>query len=438
MTKKGLLIFILITGWRVINAQNPDSICWSWDKIVIYDGYSGWFNFDNTFELKKNQDGFILVNERDSVLNTIDSVVLESFFKALSSKYDVVKEPLKLIGRDSAWLINHAEQLWEEYSRDRNEPEEVDSFAIETIKNYDQIKTIVWSMFGRSWTDDYPYVEVLVIKGLDTLKISSIGQYPLMMPWTVNNKVHCNSELPRSIAKMLPSGIDSNKKRLSGDGIESHFMNHVYNSLIQPKSNYIEVMNRFPRSMEKLKKRFSIEKAQVADMGSIEWGGFISAPCLELSLESAKLPDHVTISAIFGKRMFLHSVKPLVRKEEKIFNQLSTNRVFQYTLANANTRGEIHFVNRRSLSWLAKWNFKSELKYLGMKRNQFNGHYRSAIFYELKEKRNDGASFSRWIFLKDGTYILWQLRGNYLMNLSSEITEENGYICKIINEADFH
>jgi len=103
-------------------------------------------------------------------------------------------------------------------------------------------------------------------------------------------------------------------------------------------------------------------------MGSIEWGRFMSAPCLELVLKSKEFPENISFSVVYGRRIRLHSVKPIIKKQKKMISQLSDSLVYQYTTKNSSAFGEIHFVNKKSLSGEAKRNFRSDLKHNGIKK----------------------------------------------------------------------
>ncbi len=118
-------------------------------------------------------------------------------------------------------------------------------------------------------------------------------------------------------------------------------------------------------------------------------------------------------------------------------NQLSDNLIYQYTIKNSSAFGDIHFVNNKSLSGEAKRNFKSDLKDNGMKRNLFRGKFRHAIFYELTEDRDKEHSFSRWIFLKDGTNLLWEIKGSFLMDLHPDVIKDKGYICRVVTNKEW-
>ncbi|MFD1605067.1 hypothetical protein ACFSJW_00575 [Flavobacterium artemisiae] len=111
---------------------------------------------------------------------------------------------------------------------------------------------------------------------------------------------------------------------------------------------------------------------------------------------------------------------------------LKENPVYKYTLNCKDCLGEIHWVKSKSFSQEAKKNFKEYLEEQDIDRNKYNGRYKDAIFYELTENRGSERSFSRWIFLKDGTFILWELKGSFLMDFPKDSFKERGYICKEI------
>lgn len=429
-----LLLVVTLSSY----CQNYDSIKDSWDKIIIIDSYVGWSHFRNEFEIKRSNNELVLVDKNDSVLNRINKSILDKFFNSLTNEKAIAQDPLKIFGKDSTWLKVNAEKLWFAYLKDKDEPAEIDSFAIGKIKDYQTVKRVVWSIQGAHWTDDYPRTSIQIIRKGDTLRVQSNGQYPYMIPWIVNKKTIFNSGISTSVSDILPLGIESNRNRLGGDRFDYYLIDKVYDSFIRDYRNYFSVKQRYPRQFSTLQRYFTIDNAELSDMVSIEWGGFLIAPCLELILKSNELPDNISFSVVFGRRIKLHSIRPIIRKQRNLINQLSTNPVYQYTLRNPKATGEIHFVNRKSLSGQAKRNFKSDLTDNGMKKSKFRGRYRKAIFYELTEKSDQGSSFSRWILLKDGTSILWEINGKFLMNLNPEVVTKQGYVCRVITNEDWN
>jgi hypothetical protein len=414
------------------HSQHYDSLKNTWDRILISDVHGGWSSFENHYEIKRLNDEMILTGSNDSILSRVGKDMLNRFFESLTNDKGISKDPLKIFKRDSVWLISNAKELWLSFLRNENEPPEVDSLAINTIKDYQKIKNIVWSIQGSAWTDDYPMVSVSIIKNTDTLTLFSFGQYPFMLPWNVNGANVFNIGISTALAEMLPKKARSNKLRLSGVQFDDYLISKIFDAYIEEHSDYVRVRNKYPRQFLTIEKQYKISKASLRDMGSIEWGGLISGNCLDITLSKKYLPRNISFSVILGRRIILHSVKPIMKKGDKLIDRLSQNPIYKYTIETPNSLGEIHFVNRKSLSREAKRNFISDVKDRGIKVSTFRGRFRHAIFYELSENRGEAKSFSRWIILRDGANILWEIRGNFLMNLHPDIAKENGYVCRIV------
>ncbi len=164
-------------------------------------------------------------------------------------------------------------KLWKEYTKKRKTTKEIDSIAINTIKDRKKANRVAWSLQGSHWTDDYPLVYIHLIHKKDTLSLHSNGQYPFMLPWNIKGKIVYDSKISDLIAKILPDNVSSNKERLSGKNFNYHLVNKMYKAFIDDKENYIEARNRYSKVFQSLNKEFEIKKAQIVDMASIEWGG---------------------------------------------------------------------------------------------------------------------------------------------------------------------
>lgn len=427
-------ILTILFGAQIVIGQTNLNQFKDWDKIIIVDAYSGWSHFNNQFQIERSNLSLTPINNPDSVIKKVDPILIENLFNSFTIDKEIVDDPLKIFGKDSLWLITNAELLWSEYSKDKGQSKEIDSIAINNIKDYQRVKNVAWSLQGSYWTDDYPFSQISIIKNQDTLVIYSYGQYPFMMPWIVDGKPIFNSAIPNVIGEILPDSIKSNKQRLLGTNFNYYLVESVYSLYIENEVEFVKATNKYPGRFKTLSKHFEIVDAEMSMMGSIEWGGFIAANCLEIILKDSTISNNVQFSAVFGRRLFLHSTRPIIRKKNKILALLKGNPVFEYCLENETSVGEIHFVNRKSFSNQAKRGFLRDVKTSGQAKSKYKGKFHKAIFFELTEYRDNKRSFSRWIFLQDGTIILWQLKGDYLMNLPDEYSNENGYICKEIDQ----
>lgn len=431
MNERIAIILIFLFGTQIVLSQDDNSPN-NWDKIVIGDSYGGWSHFDNKFQIRKEDFLLTSLNKPDSIIKKIDSKLIFELINLIHRDSVQTKQPLSFFGKDSLWLELNAEKLWEEYTKKRKTTKEIDSIAINTIKDRKKANRVAWSLQGSHWTDDYPLVYIHLIHKKDTLSLHSNGQYPFMLPWNIKGQIVYDYKISDLIAEILPDNVSSNKERLSGKNFNYHLINKMYEAFIEDKENYIEARNRYSKDFHFIKKEFEIKKAQIVYMASIEWGGNFGRSCLEMSLKDSTISKNIEFYTIFGTNKLLNSPKNIIDKKYELIDLLKDNPVYKYTLDCNSCLGEIHWVKSQSLSKEAEKSFKEDLADNGIDKNKYNGKYKDAIFFELTEYRNSERSFSRWIFLNDGTLMLWQLRGNYLMDFPKDFMEKQGYICREI------
>ncbi|WPO78066.1 hypothetical protein [Flavobacterium sp. KACC 22761] len=424
MCKSIMVILFVLFGTQTLVGQNNNDNLNDWDKIVICDAYRGWSNFENNFQIKRQDLLLTSLEKPDSIIKKIDPKSVSEILKLIKSKNDSVssfKNPLISFGRDSLWLVDNAEKLWKNYRKNRETTEEIDSIAIATLRNYKKANQAASSIQGSHWTDDYPVIIFHAIKGNDTLSAYSYGQYSYMLPWNTNKGKIYNSKISELIAAILPDKFPNNKERLSGINFNSTLVKAVYESFLEEKENYIEAKNTFPRTFKILEKKFEITKAEIMDMSSIEWGGDSGKECLEMSLKDLSISKNIEFYTISGVNEIFSTKKSIITKKNDLLHLLRGNPVYRYTLNCDNCLGQIHWVKSKSLSREAKNSFKGYLEENGIDKNKYDGNYKNAIFFELTEYRNSKKSFSRWIFLENGTSLLWQLRGDFFNGFSKRI-----------------
>ena len=431
MNERIAFILIFLFGTQIVLSQDVNSSN-NWDKFVIGDSYGGWSHFDNKFQIKKEDFLLTSLNNPDSIIKKIDSKLILELINLINRDSVLLKQPLNFFGKDSLWLEQNAEKLWKEYTKKRKTTKEIDSIAVNIIKDRKKVNRVAWSLQGSHWTDDYPLVYVHLINKKDTLSAYSNGQYPFMLPWNIKGRKIYDSKISVLIAKLLSEKAPSNKERLSGINFNYHLMKKIYRAYIEDKENYIEVRNKYPKTFKLLEKEFEIKKAEITDMSSIEWGGNFGRPCLEMSLKDSTISNNIEFYTIFGTNKLLNSPKNIIDRKDELIELLKDNPIYKYTLNCDSCLGEIHWVKSKSFSKEAEKSFKEDLADNGIDKNKYNGKYKDAIFFELTEYRNSERSFSRWIFLNNGTLILWQLRGNYLMYFPQDFVDNQGYICKEI------
>ncbi len=425
-------IIALIFNITFVCGQNDTAWINNWEKILIVDSHGGWSNFNNEFQILRENLSLTNQNRPDVIIKQINPDLIDSLFLSFKNKRQLKHDPLIMFNLDSTWLINNAENLWVEYLDKRKESSEINSSAINTLKDYPKIKSSIWRLQGSRWTDVYSFISVKIIKGIDTLSISSFGQYPYMLPWDVNGKNIFNAQISKLISQLLPYSAETNKSRLLGKRFNFYLVNVIYENYIYDERKFIKARNKYSRYFNKLEREFEIKHAQMVDMSSIEWGGIFGKPCLEFLLVDSCISNQIQFSAIYGRPIVLYTPNSILKGKVKLIKLLNDNPVYNYAINNEGCLGKIHWVQSKSLSKKAKNNFLRDVEDQDKSINQYKGKFKNAIFFEFTEDRDSKKSFSRWIFLQDGTLILWQLEGDYLMGLSKDMIEKQGYICRNI------
>jgi hypothetical protein len=421
----GILIFVGLKGFGQVNSEN-------WTEFTVENARVDWKTFYETYTIKKTESDFYIFNDSLQVdKKVVDSLVSKLLF-SLENKFND-QDPLLMFGKDSVWLKQNATKIWKEYKQEYSEEiiPKYDDLAISTIKDYSLWKQRIIYLAGKSNNRLSPTVTIQIKTSNDSLTIKSNGNRSFMLPWDVNGKKLYNSKISESIAPFVDYEGWPNQRILKGYSFNIDLMDNLYHGVIRNKISFQQSLDRYPKQFNKLKKHFVIYSADMPQMGSIEFGGNMGRNCLEIGLRDSIISKNIRFTPVFGRRILLHSVNPLLKSKDKIIKQLKTNPIYQYAISTTATL-DIHFVNKKSLSNAAIRNFKKDAKKASLNSKVYNGKFNDAIFISLRERRNEEGSSSRWIILKDGTNILWDFNGKFLMNLSNEYTTEKGFVCKVI------
>ncbi len=176
MKKLCVYLIALIINITIVCGQQYTSWINNWEKILISDSYGGWSHYNNEYQILSEDFNLKYLNQKDSILKQISCDIIDSIILSLKNNKELINDPLVMFNLDSAWLTNNAEDLWYQYNNYKKELPEISSIAINTLKNYSKIKPSLYYIQGSHWTDDYPFVAINIIKGADTLSITSAGQ----------------------------------------------------------------------------------------------------------------------------------------------------------------------------------------------------------------------------------------------------------------------
>ena len=239
-------ILTILGGIQIVVGQSSFNQFKDWDRFIIIDAYGGWSHYNNEFHIDRNTLFLYPANNSDSIIKNVAPELIEELFNSFTNDKEILTDPLKVFGKDSLWLLDNAEYLWNEYNNGKGQSKEIDSIAINTLKDYQKVKKVVWALQGSHWTDDYPFSQISIIKGQDTLFVNSYGQYPFMMPWSIDGKPTYNSKIPIIIGEILPDRIKSNKQRLLGKNFNYHLVENVYRRYIENEVEFVKATNKYP------------------------------------------------------------------------------------------------------------------------------------------------------------------------------------------------
>jgi hypothetical protein len=148
-------------------------------------------------------------------------------------------------------------------------------------------------------TDDYPFVSVRITfaQGVPLAACAS-GQHAFMLPWVVSGScahfdsdagprtVSYNANISRALAAVLPSGA-TNRPRLNGEGLIWDLSEYAWYS-IRGSWNLLDVENKAPGALTRLKTRYSVADAELNDFDS----------SLHVTLASDLLPTNVRYALV--------------------------------------------------------------------------------------------------------------------------------------------
>jgi hypothetical protein len=321
------IILILILTINTASFFGQDTV--NWDKIIIVDTFGGYTHFKNEFRIDRKRLSLFNANRPNTRIKKIDSKLITELIKSIHRNNENQDDPLIMFDRDSAWLYDNATSLWLDYLKiDKiKEPKKIDSIAINIIKNYQKVKPAVWYLQGSCENHYSPFISLKIIDSNDTITISSNGRYPYMLPWNINGKLIYNSDISTIVSQLLPDDGNTNKSILAGENFNSSLIDIIYWNYISDIIEFEKAKNRYPKRFRKLEKHFEITHAELMIMSSIDWGSFSGTRCLKLTLRDTGISPNIEFAAVFGRRLFLHPTKPIIRNKDKILNSLKSNPV---------------------------------------------------------------------------------------------------------------
>lgn len=433
--KNIFLILILLLLATKTFANDISTAAKLWTKINIKYGNKMWGPPRKLQILRKDSSMRETTWGSNSFIKKINPELINNLLLELKNPINYKEDPLSMFQKDSIWLKENAKVLWENFRKDNIYPKriDIDSFAINVIKNYSLVKNQISKLQdGSGNSDDYPYVSFEFITAQDTFNLFTEGKYPFMLPWQTTQKFY-NSQISLIVAEILPNNshhANKTKLRLCGKRFEYYLMSFIYFKHISSYKDFITAQTKYPILFKYLEKQFRIKKSRVGLWSIFNWDRSIFPPsCLELHLEDKSISPNIQFYLVIGEKASIKSLNSFLKKKSDIIEFLSKNPVYQYTLNNDSCLGEIYFSQTKSLSKDSKISFMEDAIEKKLDKKHYAGKLDNAILFELNEKDK---KFSRWIFLEDGTMILWHKKGKSSIKQLENITQKQWTICKVI------
>jgi len=347
----------------------------------------------------------------------VDGQLIENLLQALSSPA-VPELDLDNLGITQAWLDANAERGVREYADvvySAAAPNQ-QALYLSTFKDVAFMKRLLPSLYGGMWTDDYPWVEVDVIKkDGQKLVVRSEAQQLFMLPWEVTNdgrKIKTwNAEISRSVVALLPVKA-TNRDRLSGARLPSVLADAVLRS-IEDKWNLLNVENKVGKYLRELQGSFEVESAEINSYHNVDFGkewvnGAAGAENLQAVLKRSDLPPGFQIGLVLpyesgevrGVNTFIGNANHYIDRV------LSIPWLKDFIRSNSRMGFELRFVSDRSFSAKAMQIFASDMRLKG----------KESLVKEV-EKVQEGISllavgwkYNRdyWLVLPDNRIVLWR------------------------------
>lgn len=446
--KQILTAILLICLFNTSFSQNIDSLEKNWRAMLLsYRDEKGFHHFDlDHRNLQLNTDS-------DSTPNrviTIDSALLHPIFQSLKNGFTENSHTLSDSDKYKKWSQEKAEHAWFEYTNkqfDRRSNE----IAIDILQEFNWIDHRNSLILEEEYAKKPQRLSLRIFSEKSVIQIDS--RIPFVEFDITYEKKHSklySTTLFNALESLFQFRDSNFVQTIEFEQIQMQF---AYELAIKDSLNAYWsslVRSRDKKSMEKLEQFYPVTEAYVSTNPTIDWG---NRKRVTLILNARDFNVHYSLTYDysfllnlydqFSPHIFAYKHRYHRGTTERMEDSLLNNPVIDYCTTNYGSKGIVHYVRRRSLSFKAKQQFKKDFKSSGQDKNLYKGKLKNAILFELQEgEPNDYmyheklVNVSYWVFLEDGTIVLWQSSGDNIMNFPKEFI--TGTKCKVISNADFH
>jgi hypothetical protein len=394
-------------------AVSPGAVPQTNPRVKTIEIHSQWGGLgpagDSTLQISRHAEQFRIKGK------TVDRTLVEDILTQIDA---AVSEPtLENLGITKSWLESNSDAALPD--RLRNEPANEKELFRSYFRNVGLMEKIVPEIIRQGWTDDYPQLDVRVLRDDGSITIlHSERQNIFMIPVTITERgqvrLSYNSRLSRAIAAVLPSGF-VNRERLSGADLRSVVATAVM-SRIDDDLNLLETRNKIGNELKQLEGRYSVELTAINRVSSVdvETQGE-NFPRWNALLRRTDLPQNilVDVSLPYKDNRLVTFDSFLKHIDGVVALPLSVPWLSTYLAEHPEVRMEIRFVTDRSVSPRLVSYFLETIKAFGAE--NVTAQVTSMLDNSTLVTFDGGAGWSRWLVLPDRRMILFDFQGNKIL-----------------------
>jgi hypothetical protein len=407
-----LILKCLLVGAAALSAS-PAAVQQTNSRVKSIEIHSKWGGLgpagDSTLEILRHGAQFRIKGR------TVDDRLVEDILNQIDAP--VPAPTLENLGITRSWLESNSDAALPD--RLRNEPANEKDLFWSHFRNVSLMQKIVPEIIREGWTDDYPQLEVRVLRddGSTTL-LRSERQNIFMIPMGINERgqerLSYNARLSRAIAAVLPSGF-INRERLSGAELRSVVATAVM-SRIDDDLNLLETRNKIGNELKQLEGRYSVELTAINRVSSadVETLGE-DFPRWNALLKRNDFPHNILIDVSLPYKdnrlvtfdLFLKNI------DEVVALPLSVPWLSTYLAEHPEVRMEIRFVTDRSVSPRLASYFLETIKAFGAENVTLQ--VKTMLVNSTLVTFDGAVGWSRWLVLPDRRMVLFDFQGSKIL-----------------------
>ncbi len=437
-----LLVFISFN----LFSQDFEAIKKNWRTIQLDLG-PDWSTY---YKLKHKNLELITTKDSSKTISTVDSTLVLQLFQAIEKSVKRANIPDSSNVNHLPWNREKAQRAWFDFSQYQFD-ERSNEIAIGILQNFDWNKhKNEIEEYIRYHNRDFRLLHLNIsYEENSEPSFISMGSRTPFVNYDLHNDegyIHFSSFEVYSALQQLFQ-FPHSKENQEAMECKYIFETEIEDSLNNYWLNLARRRNK--KSMQKLEKLFPVREASISEKATIDWGNRKHVTLL-LNSHDYKVQYSLTydysfllnLYDYFEPHTFAYKHAYFRGKSERLEDSLLQNPVVNYCENNYLAKGLLHYVRRRSLSFKARRDFKQDFKESGQDKNVYKGKLKHAILFELQEGEHNDLQYhekapnvSYWVFLEDGTIILWQSSGDKIMNFPQDFV--NRANCKVISKEDF-